>query len=287
MAEALCRPCEARGRRVPAHHLVPVSPGARQVIPKCGDCWRQNVPVELTALERAIAAERPAPPAAPPAPDPPPAPIFRPAEPIPASLRPNSHPRTRKKGIPMRTDIDWNAVQADRNAGMKLREIEEKYGVSRPTICTRTSPRPGSIYAKGAKRAPKASPKGARPIAAAAAPHGKLAKLAFVNLSEVPMRRRFGAVNEFWVELARKLLDCPKGQAVAIDPLPLAAIETKNPQGAVRGGLIRALRGIGIDTAGFRFFVAVRDTTGWAWPRADAGQSRRAGAENPSKGKAR
>jgi hypothetical protein len=37
-----------------------------------------------------------------------------------------------------RTDIDWAAVQRDRDAGMPMAQIEKRYGVSGPTIRTHT-----------------------------------------------------------------------------------------------------------------------------------------------------
>jgi hypothetical protein len=34
--------------------------------------------------------------------------------------------------------IDWDKVQADRDAGMRIGELEKKYGVSNPTIYKHT-----------------------------------------------------------------------------------------------------------------------------------------------------
>ena len=42
--------------------------------------------------------------------------------------------------MPPRKNIDWNAVQADRDAGMPVAKICEKYGVSNPTVYTKTKP---------------------------------------------------------------------------------------------------------------------------------------------------
>ena len=35
-------------------------------------------------------------------------------------------------------DVDWNAVQRDRDEAMPVKEIEKKYGVSNPTIYAHT-----------------------------------------------------------------------------------------------------------------------------------------------------
>lgn len=40
--------------------------------------------------------------------------------------------------MPMKSKIDWVAVQADRDAGIPVSELVKKYGVSNPTIYTKT-----------------------------------------------------------------------------------------------------------------------------------------------------
>jgi hypothetical protein len=277
MPDALCQPCRARGRARPATRLVPTSPGARTThVPKCDECYERRIPIELTPLEKAIAIEA-SPPArpAPAAPIFPEAPLFRPAEPIPASLKPNPHPRARagQKGFSMRSDIDWKVVQADRNAGMKLREIEKKYRVSQPTICTHTKPRPGSRFAKPAPK--PANGAGKRPATGDAGEFG----FGYVDLSEVPLKRQAGAVNPFWTRLAEALLACPAGKAIPF-PVPAFAAKAKNPQDSIRGGITRALRLVE-NAPAFRFYVAVQKAQAWVWPRPPRG------AELHSKGKAR
>jgi hypothetical protein len=42
------------------------------------------------------------------------------------------------KELPVNKNIDWKAVQRDRDAGIPVAELEKKYGVSNPTIYTRT-----------------------------------------------------------------------------------------------------------------------------------------------------
>lgn len=40
--------------------------------------------------------------------------------------------------MPKDKEVDWSAVQRDRDAGVKVSELVKKYGVSNPTIYTRT-----------------------------------------------------------------------------------------------------------------------------------------------------
>ncbi len=40
--------------------------------------------------------------------------------------------------MPKKKDVDWNAVQRDRDEAMPVKEIEKKYGVSNPTIYAHT-----------------------------------------------------------------------------------------------------------------------------------------------------
>lgn len=53
--------------------------------------------------------------------------------------------------MPKKNKVDWNAVQRDRDAGVSVAELCEKYDVSNPTIYTRTH---GPKNGKGHKAAP-------------------------------------------------------------------------------------------------------------------------------------
>jgi hypothetical protein len=50
------------------------------------------------------------------------------------------------KPMPKRKNIDWTAVQRDRDAGIPVAQLEKKYGCSNPTIYART-------HANGARKA--------------------------------------------------------------------------------------------------------------------------------------
>lgn len=65
--------------------------------------------------------------------------------------------------MPARKNIDWNAVQTDRDAGMPVSGICKKYGVSNPTVYTRTKALStnGRKHAGGAIR-PKSQSRGGR-----------------------------------------------------------------------------------------------------------------------------
>jgi hypothetical protein len=52
------------------------------------------------------------------------------------------------KPMAERKNIDWNAVQRDRDAGMKITEMEKKYGVANPTIYAHTHGKNGAAKAK-------------------------------------------------------------------------------------------------------------------------------------------
>ena len=86
----------------------------------------------------------------------------------------------------------------------------------------------------------------------------------YVDLAEVPMRKRMIEGDPFYTALAAALLGCPAGKAVPF-PIPPRPAATKNPQGALRGGIARALRNAG--KRGLRFFVAVEKNRAWVWPR--------------------
>jgi len=59
-----------------------------------------------------------------------------------------------EKGLTMKKSIDWEAVQRDRDAGTPVSELEKKYGVSNPTIYTKThGSKNGNNRAGGAKKA--------------------------------------------------------------------------------------------------------------------------------------
>lgn len=262
MPDAMCKPCEVRGRTRVAERLVDGvdSEGARIRIPKCASCYEQNVPVALADFEKQPAPDVHV--------------LFPRAEAIPAMSRPRPQgARVGKKGFQMRTDVDWKAVQADRNKGMKLREIEKKYGVSTPTICAHTDPRPGSAYAKASPPASKTKPIRVGPHETKTAVPANGLKFSYVALEQVPVRHCQTSANAFAVALATALLACPAGKALAF-PVPPFSAKTQNPQGSIRGALTRALAFAKQD---LRFFVAVEKDQAWVWPR----------AENPSKGKAR
>lgn len=55
MPDAACQPCAARGRTRVATRLVDGigSDGKRIRIPKCDDCWKYSVPVELSEADQA------------------------------------------------------------------------------------------------------------------------------------------------------------------------------------------------------------------------------------------
>lgn len=55
--------------------------------------------------------------------------------------------------MPRKSGIDWAAVQADRDAGVPVTELVKKYGVSNPSIYTKTkSNKNGNDRAGGQKR---------------------------------------------------------------------------------------------------------------------------------------
>jgi len=252
MPEAHCHPCRARGRTRLATRLVPKTPGSREVIPKCDECYRLNVPVELTPLERAQAADAAA---------------FPPAQPVPEVPMQTPHKKP--------AQIDWPAVQADRDAGeLTILQIAEKYGTSTANVYLRTRPRTKGQSAP----APKQAKRGRPPRAAAAGLPAEAGEFRYVPLDQVPIRRKPAGINAFWLRLAAALVECPAGQAVPFAVPPFAA-KAKNPQGSIRGGLTRALR-VNPEANGLRFYVACEKGQAWVWPR----QGR---AENPSKGKAR
>jgi len=255
MPEAHCHPCRARGRTRVATHLVPVSPGSREVIPKCDDCYRLNVPVELTPLEKAQAADAAA---------------FPPAQPVPEVPMQTPHKKP--------AQIDWPAVQADRDAGeLTILQIAEKYGTSAANVYVRTRPRDKfGAQRKKSLKALKALAKKA--TAAAAGLPAEAGEFRYVPLDQVPIRRKPAGINAFWLRLAAALVECPAGQAVPFAVPPFAA-KAKNPQGSIRGGLTRALR-VNPGANGLRFYVACEKGQAWVWPRLRVG-------ENPSKGKAR
>lgn len=58
----------------------------------------------------------------------------------------------REKPMPARKEVDWNATQKDRNAGMTTAALADKYDVSTPTVCAHT--------------VPAAKPNGTKPVAA-------------------------------------------------------------------------------------------------------------------------
>lgn len=95
MPDPLCKPCQARGRKVKATRLVPE---AGSNIPKCDSCWFHRVPVELSDGEKSAASARPDPPLT-----------------------------ERKSPMGRRPKADWQKVQADRAAGMAMSELIEKY----------------------------------------------------------------------------------------------------------------------------------------------------------------
>jgi len=262
MPEAHCHPCRARGRTRPATRLVPKTPGSREVIPKCDDCYRLNVPVELTPLEKAQAAEPVGPPFLG---------SFPPAQPVPEVPMQTPHKKP--------AQIDWPAVQADRDAGeLTILQIAEKYGTSTANVYVRTRPRDKfGAQRKKSLKALKALAKKAT-AAAAAGLSAEAGEFRYVPLDQVPIRRKPAGINSFWLRLAAALVECPAGQAVPFAVPPFAA-KAKNPQGSIRGGLTRALR-VNPEANGLRFYIACEKGQAWVWPR----QGR---AENPSKGKAR
>jgi len=272
MPEAHCHPCRARGRTRLATRLVPKTPDSREVIPKCDDCYRLNVPVELTPLEKAQAADAAA---------------FPPAQPVPEVPMQTPHKKP--------AQIDWPAVQADRDAGeLTILQIAEKYGTSTANVYVRTRPRDKSAsIRKAIARLPAPQftkkPRGRPPRAVAVAGlSAEASEFRYVPLDQVPIRRKPAGINAFWLRLAAALVECPAGQAVPFAVPPFAA-KAKNPQGSIRGGLTRALR-VNLEANGLRFYVACEKGQAWVWPRqgrANVDQPRRAGAEIPSKGKAR
>jgi hypothetical protein len=52
--------------------------------------------------------------------------------------------KTEAKPMPARKQIDWAAVQRDRDAGVAVTELEKKYDVSNPTIYARTHGKNGA-----------------------------------------------------------------------------------------------------------------------------------------------
>lgn len=86
----------------------------------------------------------------------------------------------------------------------------------------------------------------------------------YVDLAEVPMRKRTIEGDPFYTALAAALLGCPAGKAVPF-PIPPRPAAAKNPQGALRSGIARALRVAGHKA--MRFSVAVEKNRAWVWPR--------------------
>lgn len=77
--------------------------------------------------------------------------------------------REEKTVMAKKSDVDWIAVQDERSQGVSVPELSKKYGVSQPTIYTRT--RPAGKSGKSAKKPSKSplprvllavSPKGGR-----------------------------------------------------------------------------------------------------------------------------
>jgi hypothetical protein len=77
--------------------------------------------------------------------------------------------------MPVRAQVDWEAAQRDRDAGMTTTAIGTKYGVSCPTVCAHTKPSKKGRLAMVAERgkeiigAAKTHPKVGRPRKDAAA----------------------------------------------------------------------------------------------------------------------
>jgi hypothetical protein len=47
-------------------------------------------------------------------------------------------PEVKEDVVPKTAEVDWSAVQRDRDAGVPVSDLVKKYGVSNPTIYTRT-----------------------------------------------------------------------------------------------------------------------------------------------------
>jgi len=127
-----------------------------------------------------------------------------------------------------RSKTDWDAVQADRDAGMKVAELKEKYGVSDASIYTKT----------------KAPGNGARPRAAAPPQPGAPAGGAgYVSVDLVPLKGG-GARDPRYVALYGRLKSCPKGSAwrQLLSELPRLPKNPRYATGAVRGALARQAR---------------------------------------------
>ena len=119
----------------------------------------------------------------------------------------------------MRKNIDWNEIQRRRNIGTPVSQLAKELGVSDVTVYTRTAS-PSShvkVHANG---------------------------FHYVDLGEVPMRKRTADGDPFYTGLAAALLGCPAGKAVPFY-IPARPAAAKNPQGALRGGIERALRNAG------------------------------------------
>jgi hypothetical protein len=67
-----------------------------------------------------------------------------------------------EKEQPVKTAIDWDAVQKERNAGEKVTALAEKWGCSAPTICAHTVPATNKPLRSKATKAPRAAGRQAR-----------------------------------------------------------------------------------------------------------------------------
>ncbi len=239
MPDAACQPCAARLRSRVATRLVDGigSDGKRIRIPKCDDCWKYSVPVELLEGEKArftaAAMNVPAP-----------------------APRPAAAPILERKDIPVRKDIDWNEIQRRRNIGTPVSQLAKELGVSDVTVYTRTAP------AKAKPSTPAAPASHEKQPLSHVKAHAN--GFRYVDLAEVPMRKRMIEGDPFYTALAAALLCCPAGKAVPFD-IPARPAAAKNPQGALRGGIARALRVA--KAQNLRFFVAVEKNRAWVWPR--------------------
>lgn len=242
MPDAACQPCAARLRSRVATRLVDGigSDGKRIRIPKCDDCWKYSVPVELPEAEKAQIAVTALNGHALPAP------------------RQAAAPILERKDSPVRKDIDWNEIQRRRNIGTPVSQLAKELGVSDVTVHTRTAP----AKAKPAASTPAAPASHEKQHSSHVKAHAN--GFRYVDLAEVPMRKRMIEGDPFYTALAAALLGCPAGKAVPF-PIPPRPAATKNPQGALRGGIARALRNAG--KRGLRFFVAVEKNRAWVWPR--------------------
>jgi hypothetical protein len=66
-------------------------------------------------------------------------------------------PAAKEKEMPQRKNIDWDAVQADRNAGIPVSELVKKYGISNPVIYVKTKPPGNGKQRAGGASSPKIS----------------------------------------------------------------------------------------------------------------------------------